>query len=37
MNVLYSASDPEIFRLLDITKKIFNKQLVGVCNMLNHL
>ena len=37
LNVLYSASDPEIYRLLDIAKKIFNKQLVGVRNMLSQL
>ncbi|HET9099943.1 MAG TPA: hypothetical protein VFN62_06095 [Acidobacteriaceae bacterium] len=37
LKVLYSASDPEIYRLLDIAKKIFNKQLVGVRNMLSQL
>lgn len=37
LNVLYSVRDPEIFRLLDVAKKIFNKQLVGVRNMLSQL
>ncbi|MHB8301926.1 MAG: ArsR/SmtB family transcription factor [Acidobacteriaceae bacterium] len=37
LNVLYSVRDPEIFRLLDIAKKIFNKQLVGVRKMLSQL
>ncbi len=37
LNVLYSVRDPDIFRLLDIAKKIFNKQLVGVQKMLSQL
>ncbi len=37
LNVFYSVSDPEIFRLLDVAKKIFNRQLVGVRNMLRQL
>ncbi len=37
LNVFYSVSDPEIFRLLDTAKKIFNRQLVGVRNMLRQL
>ncbi len=37
LNVFYSISDPEIFTLLDTAKKIFNRQLVGVRNMLRQL
>lgn len=37
LNVFYSVSDPEIFRLLDAAKKVFNRQLVGVRNMLRQL
>ena len=37
LNVFYSISDPEIFRLLDVAKKIFNRQLVGVRDMLRQL
>jgi DNA-binding transcriptional ArsR family regulator len=37
LNVFYSISDPEIFHLLDTAKKIFNRQLVGVRNMLRQL
>lgn len=37
LNVFYSISDPEIFRLLDTAKKIFNRQLVGVRKMLREL
>ena len=37
LNVFYSISDPEIFKLLDTAKKIFNRQLVGVRNMLRQL
>ena len=37
LNVFYSISDPEVFRLLDTAKKIFNRQLVGVRNMLRKL
>lgn len=37
LNVLYSVADPEIFHLLDVAKKIFNKQLVGVRKMLRQL
>jgi len=37
LNVLYSIRDPEIFKLLDVAKKIFNRHLVGVQEMLAHL
>ena len=37
LTVLYSIRDPEIFRLLDVAKKIFNKHLVGVQDMLAKL
>jgi ArsR family transcriptional regulator len=37
LNVYYSVSDPEVFRLLDTAKKIFERQLVGVRNMLRQL
>ncbi len=37
VNVLYSVRDPEIFRLLDVARKIFNKHLVGVRDMLKQL
>lgn len=37
LSVLYSIRDPEIFKLLDVAKKIFNKHLVGVQEMLAHL
>ena len=37
LNVFYSISDPEVFRLLDTAKKIFTRQLVGVRNMLRKL
>ena len=37
LSVLYSIRDPEIFRLLDVAKKIFNKHLVGVQDMLANL
>lgn len=37
LSVLYSVADPEIFRLLDVAKKIFNKQLVEVRKMLRQL
>ena len=37
LNVLYSVADQEIFRLLDVAKKIFSKQLVGVSKILRQL
>jgi len=37
LNVFYSVRDPEIFRLLDVARRIFNKQLSGVSKMLREL
>jgi DNA-binding transcriptional ArsR family regulator len=37
LNVFYSIRDPDIFRLLDVARKIFNKQLIGVRKMLRQL
>jgi DNA-binding transcriptional ArsR family regulator len=37
LNVLYSIRDPEIFRLLDVARTIFNKHLVDVREMLSQL
>ena len=36
-NVYYSVHDPEIFRLLDVAKKIFNNHLIDVRDMLSQL
>jgi ArsR family transcriptional regulator len=36
-NTFYSCSDPTIFELLDITKKIFNNHLVDVQTTLQEL
>ena len=36
-NVYYSVCDPEIFRLLDVAKKIFNNRLIDVRDMLSQL
>ncbi len=36
-NVYYSVPDGEIFRLLDVAKKIFNNHLIDVQNMLSQL
>jgi DNA-binding transcriptional ArsR family regulator len=36
-NVYYSVRDPEIFRLLDVAKKIFNNSLIDVRDMLSQL
>jgi len=36
-NVYYSVCDPEIFRLLDVAKKIFNNHLIDVRDMLSQL
>jgi len=36
-NVYYSVRDPEIFRLLDVAKKIFNNHLIDVRDMLSQL
>jgi len=36
-NVYYSVRDPEIFRLLDVAKKIFNNHLIDVRDMLTQL
>jgi DNA-binding transcriptional ArsR family regulator len=36
-NVFYSARDPEIFRLLDVARQIFNNQLIDVRDLLAQL
>ncbi len=36
-SVLYSVRDPEIFRLLDVAKKIFNNHLIDVKDLLSQL
>ena len=36
-NVYYSVQDQEIFRLLDVAKKIFNNHLIDVRDMLSQL
>ena len=36
-NVYYSVRDAEIFRLLDVSRKIFNNQLVDVRDLLAQL
>jgi ArsR family transcriptional regulator len=36
-NVYYSAIDPEIFRLLDVARRIFNNQLIDVRDLLAQL
>ena len=36
-NVYYSVSDPNLFRLLDIAKDIFNNHLVDVRDMLQQM
>ena len=36
-NVFYSVKDPELFKLLDVAKKIFNNHLIGVQDMLSQL
>ena len=36
-NVYYSARDPEIFRLLDVTHQIFNNHLIDVRDLLAQL
>ena len=36
-NVYYSVSDPVIFKLLDVTRQIFNNHLVGVRSMLEEI
>lgn len=36
-NVFYSVRDPEIFKLLDVAKKIFNNHLIDVKDMLSQL
>ena len=36
-SVLYSVPDPEIFKLLDVAKKIFNNHLIDVKDLLKQL
>jgi DNA-binding transcriptional ArsR family regulator len=36
-NVYYSVSDKTVFKLLDVTKDIFNNHLVGVRSMLEEM
>ena len=36
-NVLYSVRDPEIFKLLDVAKKIFNNHLIDIKDLLSQL
>ena len=36
-NVYYSARDREIFRLLDVARRIFNNQLIDVRDLLRQL
>ena len=36
-NVYYFVRDPEIFRLLDVAKKIFNNRLIDVRDLLSQL
>ena len=36
-SVYYSIRDPEIFRLLDVARKIFNNQLVDIRDLLSQL
>lgn len=36
-SVIYSVSDPALFKLLDVAREIFNNQLVGVRHMLEEM
>jgi ArsR family transcriptional regulator len=36
-NVFYSVRDPEIFKLLDVARKIFNNHLIDVKDLLSQL
>ena len=36
-SVYYYVSDPTVFKLLDVTRDIFNNQLVGVRSMLEEI
>lgn len=36
-SVFYSVRDPEIFKLLDVARKIFNNHLIDVKDMLSQL
>jgi DNA-binding transcriptional ArsR family regulator len=36
-SVYYSVSDRTVFKMLDVAREIFNKQLVGVRNMLEEI
>ena len=37
LNVYYSVRDRAVFQLLDVAKKIFNNQLIGVKDMLSQI
>jgi DNA-binding transcriptional ArsR family regulator len=36
-SVYYSVSDPTVFKLLDVTRDIFNNHLIGVRSMLEEI
>jgi DNA-binding transcriptional ArsR family regulator len=36
-SVIYSVSDPVVFRLLDVAREIFNNHLIGVRDMLEQM
>ena len=36
-SVFYSVPDPEVFKLLDVAKKIFNNHLIDVKDLLSQL
>ena len=37
LNVFYSVKDPEVFKLLDVARRIFNNQLIDVQDMLSQM